>query len=90
MSITKEKKQEIIKEFSRSGGDTGSVEVQVAIATSRINNLTGHFKANNQKDYQSKRGLLMLVNQRRKLLKYLQNSDQERYQVLIQKLGLRK
>lgn len=89
MSITKEKKQEVINSFARQQGDTGSVEVQVAILTERINCLTEHFKVN-AKDFQSRRGLLVLVNRRRKLLSYLKNSDFNRYQSLINSLGLRK
>jgi small subunit ribosomal protein S15 len=89
MSITKEKKQEVISSFAREQGDTGSVEVQVAILTERINNLTEHFKGNT-KDFQSRRGLLVLVNRRRKLLSYLKSGDFARYQNLINSLGLRK
>ena len=89
MSVTAEKKQEIIKDNARMAGDTGSPEVQVAIITSRINTLTGHFKAHH-KDNHSRRGLLMMVNKRRTLLAYLKKKDVERYNALIQKLGLRK
>ena len=85
--IAKEKKQAIIAEFGRSEGDTGSPEVQVAILTARINELTDHFKAN-PKD--SRRGLLKMVGQRRGLLAYLKKVDIERYRALIEKLGLRK
>ncbi len=89
MSVTAEKKQEIIKDNARDKGDTGSPEVQVAILTERIRNLTEHFKSHN-KDNHSRRGLLMMVNKRRSLLAYLKNKDVERYNALIQKLGLRK
>ena len=89
MTVTAEKKQEIIKDNAQSEGDTGSPEVQVAILTERIRNLTEHFKANH-KDNHSRRGLLMMVNQRRNLLAYLKKKDVERYNALIQKLGLRK
>ena len=89
MSITVERKQALIKEHARGKGDTGSPEVQVAILTERINNLTQHFKSH-AKDNHSRRGLLMLVNQRRSLLDYLRRSDEERYTDLIGKLGLRK
>lgn len=89
MTVTAEKKQEIIKDNARDEGDTGSPEVQVAILTERIRNLTDHFKANH-KDNHSRRGLLMMVNKRRTLLAYLKKVDVERYNALIQKLGLRK
>ena len=89
MTITAEKKQEIIKDNAREKGDTGSPEVQVAILTERIRNLTEHFKANH-KDNHSRRGLLMMVNKRRTLLAYLKKKDVERYNALIAKLGLRK
>ena len=89
MTVTAEKKQEIIKDNARDEGDTGSPEVQVAILTERIRNLTEHFKANH-KDNHSRRGLLMMVNKRRTLLAYLKKVDVERYNALIQKLGLRK
>ena len=87
--IAKEKKQAIIKEFGRTEGDTGSPEVQVAILTARINELTDHFKAN-PKDHHSRRGLLMMVGQRRGFLKYLAAQDIERYRAIISKLGLRR
>jgi small subunit ribosomal protein S15 len=87
--ITKEKKQAIIEEYGRAEGDTGSPEVQVAILTARINELTGHFKAN-PKDHHSRRGLLKMVGQRRGLLSYLKKIDIERYRSLIERLGLRK
>ena len=89
MSITAEKKQEVIKQYARGSDDTGSPEVQVAILTERINNLTGHFKTH-AKDNHSRRGLLMLVNKRRSLLDYLKRKDIQRYVDLIGKLGLRK
>ena len=89
MSITAERKAELIKEYATKPGDTGSPEVQVAILTERIRNLTDHFKANH-KDNHSRRGLLMMVNKRRNLLAYLKKVDVERYNALIQKLGLRK
>ena len=89
MSITAEKKQQIIKENARGSDDTGSPEVQVAILTERIVNLTEHFKTH-AKDNHSRRGLLMLVNKRRSLLDYLKREDAQRYSDLIAKLGLRK
>jgi small subunit ribosomal protein S15 len=89
MSITAERKQALIKEHGRSEGDTGSTEVQVAILSERIANLTEHFKSH-AKDNHSRRGLLMLVNKRRSLLDYLKREDAGRYNDLITKLGLRK
>ena len=89
MSVTAEKKAEIIKDNAQARGDTGSPEVQVAILTSRIKTLTEHFKSHH-KDNHSRRGLLMMVNKRRSLLDYLKKKDVERYNALIQKLGLRK
>ena len=89
MSITVERKTALIKEHARGSGDTGSPEVQVAILTERINNLTQHFKGH-AKDNHSRRGLLMMVNQRRSLLDYLRKKDEQRYVGLIAKLGLRK
>jgi small subunit ribosomal protein S15 len=89
MSVTAERKSEIIKDNAQNKGDTGSPEVQVAILTERINNLTDHFKAH-AKDNHSRRGLLMMVNKRRSLLDYLRREDSERYTALIAKLGLRK
>ncbi len=89
MSITAEKKQQLIKEHARGSEDTGSPEVQVAILTERIVNLTEHFKTH-AKDNHSRRGLLMLVNKRRSLLDYLKREDTARYSDLITKLGLRK
>ena len=87
--ITKEKKTEIIKQYARKEGDTGSPEVQIAILTERIAELTEHLKEN-PKDHHSRRGLLKMVGQRRGLLKYLKNKDIEAYRALIEKLGLRK
>lgn len=89
MSVTAEKKQDIITDNARVAGDTGSPEVQVAILTERIRNLTEHFKAHH-KDNHSRRGLLAMVNKRRSLLDYLKKKDVARYNALIQKLGLRK
>lgn len=87
--LTKEKKQEIIKEYAIKEGDTGSPEVQVAILTYRINDLNEHLKEHH-KDFHSRRGLLKMVGQRRSLLKYLRETDIERYRTLIGRLGLRK
>lgn len=89
MTITAERKQEVIKDFATKEGDTGSPEVQVAILTERINNLMVHFK-DHGKDHHSRRGLLKMVNSRRSLLDYLKRIDEGRYQTLIQRLGLRK
>ena len=89
MSITAERKQDLIKEHGRDKADTGSPEVQVAILTSRITTLTEHFKTH-AKDNHSRRGLLMMVNKRRSLLDYLRREDAQRYTDLIAKLGLRK
>jgi len=89
MSVAAERKQEIITDNARQSGDTGSPEVQVAILTERIRNLTEHFKGHH-KDNHSRRGLLMMVNKRRSLLDYLKKKDVDRYNALIQKLGLRK
>ena len=89
MSITPEKKQEVIKEFAKSDGDTGSAQVQVAILTNRILSLTEHMKVH-KKDYHSRRGLIMLVGKRRRLLDYIKKKDQSQYQDLIAKLGLRR
>lgn len=89
MSVTAEKKQEIIKKFAQGKNDTGSAEVQVAIMSERITNLTEHFKTNN-KDHHSRRGLLKLVGRRKRLLDYLKKNDQDRYEAVIKKLGLRK
>ncbi len=89
MSITAERKSELIHEFGHKESDTGSPEVQVAILTERINNLTGHFRTH-KKDLHSRRGLLMMVSRRRRLLDYLKGIDVERYAQTIQRLGLRK
>ncbi|WP_119420554.1 30S ribosomal protein S15 [Desertibaculum subflavum] len=89
MSITAERKQALIQEFAQSKTDTGSPEVQVAILSERINNLTEHFKVHG-KDIHSRRGLLMLVSQRRSLLDYLKGKDNSRYEALIKRLGIRK
>ena len=87
--ISKEKKQAIITEYGRSEGDTGSPEVQIAVLTARIQELTDHLK-DNPKDHHSRRGLLKMVGQRRGLLDYLKKTDIERYRTLIGKLGIRK
>ncbi|PPR62514.1 MAG: 30S ribosomal protein S15 [Alphaproteobacteria bacterium MarineAlpha4_Bin2] len=89
MSITAERKQELIKEFSTSDRDTGSADVQVAILTERINNLTEHMKTH-KKDFHSRRGLLIMVGQRRRLLDYLKRIETTRYDSLIKRLGLRR
>ena len=89
MSISAERKQELIKEFGRKPDDTGSPEVQVAILSERIANLTEHFKAH-VKDNHSRRGLLVMVSQRRSLLDHLRRSDEARYDELIKRLGLRR
>lgn len=87
--ISKEQKAQIIADYGRGEGDTGSPEVQIAILTARINDLTDHFKAN-PKDHHSRRGLLKMVGQRRGLLAYLKAKDIARYRALIERLGLRK
>jgi len=89
MSITAERKQALIKEYALSAGDTGSPEVQVAVLTERINNLSAHLK-DHQKDEHSRRGLLMMVGLRRRLLGYLKNKEEARYKELIKRLGLRR
>ena len=89
MALSTERKQEIVKQFQRAEGDTGSPEVQVALLTHNINTLQHHFKAN-KKDHHSRRGLIRMVNQRRKLLDYLKRKDLGRYASLIQELGLRR
>ncbi len=89
MSITAEEKTRVIKEFGTKDGDTGSPEVQIAILTSRITTLTEHFKSH-KKDNHSRRGLLKLVAQRRKLLDYLKGKEEARYQDVIQRLGIRR
>ncbi len=89
MSITAERKTALVKEYAQKNGDTGSPEVQVAILTERINNLTGHFKTHT-KDNHSRRGLLKLVSQRRSLLDYVKEKDEARYRTLIERLGIRR
>ena len=89
MSITAERKQELIKEYATQEGDTGSPEVQVAILSERIRNLTGHL-GDHKKDFHSRRGLLVMVGQRRSLLDYLKRKDASRYEQLIARLGLRR
>ena len=89
MSITAERKAVLIKEYATKDADTGSPEVQVAILTERITNLTEHFR-DHKKDAHSRRGLLMLVNRRRRLLDYVRDCDVSRYEQLIQRLGIRK
>jgi small subunit ribosomal protein S15 len=89
MSLTKEKKQEIFKKFGGSPENTGSTEGQIAMLTERINHLTGHLKDNN-KDHASRRGLLMMVGKRRRLLNYLMKNDIVKYRELIKDLGIRK
>jgi small subunit ribosomal protein S15 len=89
MSISAERKQELIKEYATKSGDTGSPEIQVAILTERITNLTDHFKTHT-KDNHSRRGLLKLVSQRRRLLDYVKSTDEDRYQKLINRLGIRR
>jgi small subunit ribosomal protein S15 len=89
MSITQERKQDVITEFATQSGDTGSPEVQVAILSERIGNLTEHLKLH-KKDFASRRGLLMMVGQRRRLLDYLRRKEQSRYAALIERLGLRR
>ncbi len=89
MSITAERKQELIKDNATKAGDTGSPEVQIAILTERINQLTEHFKTH-KKDNHSRRGLLKMVGQRRQLLDYVKRKDQARYQRIIEKLGIRR
>ncbi len=89
MSITVERKTTLVKEYATKDGDTGSPEVQVAILTERITNLTGHFKTH-VKDNHSRRGLLKMVSQRRRLLDYLKSRDEKRYQTLIERLSIRR
>lgn len=89
MSITAERKQTVIQEYATKANDTGSPEVQVAVLSERINNLTEHLKTHD-KDFHSRRGLLVMVGQRRRLLDYLKNKDAARYQGLVQRLGLRR
>ena len=89
MTLTQERKQELIEKFGDGPTDTGKVEVQIALLTDRINGLTEHLRTH-RKDHHSRRGLLMLVGQRRRFLNYLQRSDLERYRALVRELGLRK
>ena len=89
MSITADRKQEVIAEFGTAAGDTGSPEVQVAILTERILNLTEHLKIH-KKDFHSRRGLLMMVGQRRRLLDYLKRKEVQRYATIVERLGLRR
>ncbi len=89
MSITAERKNEVVREYARHEGDTGSPEVQVAILSERIKNLTEHLQTH-KKDFHSRRGLLIMVGQRRRLLDYVKTRDQSRYETLIQRLGLRR
>ena len=89
MSITGERKIKLIEEFAQKSNDTGSPEVQVAVLTERISNLTEHFKTH-KKDVHSRRGLLMMVSKRRRLLDYLKSKDEDRYQKLIERLNLRR
>jgi small subunit ribosomal protein S15 len=89
MSITQERKQDLIREYATRADDTGSPEVQVAVLTERITNLTEHLKEH-KKDFASRRGLLMMVGQRRRLLDYLRRKEAARYQTLIERLGLRR
>jgi small subunit ribosomal protein S15 len=89
MTLTTERKQELVEKFGASGADTGKAEVQVALLTERINLLTEHLRTHS-KDHHSRRGLLMLVGRRRRLLNYLQRADLERYRALIRELGLRR
>jgi len=89
MSITPERKQELVKQFATVVGDTGSPEVQIAILTERITNLTGHFKSH-AKDNHSRRGLLKMVSQRRSLLDYVKGKDEARYRSIIERLGIRR
>ena len=89
MSITTERKAQLIRDYALKPGDTGSPEVQVAILTERISNLTGHFKTH-VKDNHSRRGLLKMVSQRRTLLDYVKKSDEGRYKTLIERLGIRR
>lgn len=89
MAITKEKKEEIVGEFRKNDGDTGSPEVQIAILTTRINNLTEHMRAN-KKDFSTRRGLLGMVSRRRRLLDYLRKINPDRYLDIIERLNIRK
>jgi small subunit ribosomal protein S15 len=89
MSVTAERKQELVARFGKGEGDTGQTEVQIALLTERINDLTQHLRVHG-KDHHSRRGLLMLVGRRRRMLRYLQRKDVERYRALVAELGLRR
>lgn len=89
MTLTKDRKAELIQRFGRSDGDTGSAEVQIALLTGRINELTDHLREHS-KDHHSRRGLLMLVGRRRRLLRYLEQTDLDRYRTVVGELGLRR
>jgi small subunit ribosomal protein S15 len=89
MTLTQERKQELVEKFGDNAADTGKAEVQIALMTARINELTEHLRAHG-KDHHSRRGLLMLVGRRRRFLNYLQRTDLERYRALVRELGLRK
>ena len=89
MPLTKDKKAELVDKYGRAGGDTGSAEVQVALLTARINELTEHLRTHS-KDHHSRRGLLKMVGKRRRILRYLESSDLERYRSLVAELGLRR
>ena len=89
MTLTTERKQELVEKFGNSAGDTGKAEVQIALLTERINDLTDHLRTHG-KDHHSRRGLLMLVGRRRRFLNYLQRTDLDRYRALVRELGLRK
>jgi small subunit ribosomal protein S15 len=89
MTLTQEKKRELVSQFGKSETDTGATEVQIALLTARINDLTEHLRGH-KKDHHSRRGLLMLVGRRRRLLEYLRRSELERYRALVRELGLRK
>ena len=89
MTVTAERKQELVAKFGKGEGDTGTAEVQIALLTERINDLTEHLRGHS-KDHHSRRGLLMLVGQRRRLLRYLQRKDIERYRAIVSELGLRR
>jgi small subunit ribosomal protein S15 len=89
MTLTQDKKRELVTKFGQTDSDTGRTEVQVAVMTERINQLTEHLRTH-RKDHHSRRGLLMLVGRRRRLLNYLQRSDLERYRSLVRELGLRR
>jgi small subunit ribosomal protein S15 len=89
MSVTAERKQELVARFGKGDGDTGTPEVQIALMTERINDLTEHLRTHT-KDHHSRRGLLMLVGRRRRLLQYLQRSEVERYRTIVSELGLRR